>query len=99
MQAKAKGMDVIERRIGLEQEFFLVDKEGFPSDQADEFLQRCREEAEAVGCSPEYFVPEWVKGMVEINTPPVYTPTELAREYLKNLKLALTLPRINDEGF
>ncbi len=93
MQAKAKGMDIVERRIGLEQEFFLVDEEGFPSDQADEFLQRCREEAEAVGCSPEYFVPEWVKGMVEINTPPVYTPTELAREYLKNLKLAVKVAR------
>ncbi len=82
-------MDVAKRRIGLEQEFFLVDEEGVLSNQADEYLQHCRETAEAEGCNPEYFVPEWVKSIVEINTPPAYTPTQLAKEYLKNLKLAI----------
>jgi carboxylate-amine ligase len=86
-------MDIAERRIGLEQEFFLVDEEGVLSERADEYLQHCHEVAKAAGCSPEYFVPEWVKGIVEINTPPAYTPTELAREYLKNLKLAVQAAR------
>ncbi len=82
-------MDVAKRRIGLEQEFFLVDQEGVPSNKADEFLQCCQEKAEAAGSKPEYFAPEWVKGIVEINTPPAETPTELTREYLKNLKVAV----------
>ena len=81
------------RRLGLEQEFFLVDEEGVPSERADEFLQRCREVAEAAGGGSEYFAPEWVKGMIEINTPPAHTATELAREYLKNLKVALQVGR------
>ena len=81
------------RRIGLEQEFFLVDEEGVLSHRADEFLQRCQEVAEAEGRSPDYFAPEWVKNMVEINTPPAYSVTELATEYLSNLKLALQVGR------
>ncbi|MCP6758914.1 MAG: hypothetical protein NHB32_09145 [Fischerella sp. CENA71] len=80
-------MNVTERRIGLEQEFFLVDEEGVISDRTDEFLQGCHLMAEAQGCNPRYFVPEFVKCMVEINTPPAYTGTELAKEYLNNLKL------------
>jgi len=86
-------MSVEGRRIGLEQEFFLVDEEGVLSNRADEFLQRCQEMAEAEGRSPNYFAPEWVKNMVEINTPPTYTVTDLAREYLNNLKLALRVGR------
>ena len=30
-----------DRRIGMEQEFFLVDEAGAPSNRADEFLARC----------------------------------------------------------
>ncbi|MFB2770442.1 glutamate-cysteine ligase family protein [Pelatocladus sp. BLCC-F211] len=86
-------MNVTERRIGLEQEFFLVDEEGVISDRADEFLQGCHLMAEAQGCNPGYFVPEFVKCMVEINTPPAYTGTELAKEYLNNLKLAIAVGR------
>jgi gamma-glutamyl:cysteine ligase YbdK (ATP-grasp superfamily) len=86
-------MDVVKRRIGLEQEFFLVDEAGHLSDRADEFLQGCHLMAEAQGLNPNYFVPEFVKSMVEINTPPAYSGTELAREYLKNLKLALSVAR------
>ena len=86
-------MSDADRRIGLEQEFFLVDEEGVASDRADEFLQRCRETAETAGCGPQYFAPEWVKGMIEINTPPAHTATELAREYLKNLQLAVQVGR------
>ncbi len=86
-------MTVEDRRIGLEQEFFLVDEEGVLSNRADEFLQRCQQVAEVQGRTPKYFAPEWVKNMVEINTPPAYSVTELAREYLTNLKLALQVGR------
>ena len=86
-------MSVAKRRIGLEQEFFLVDEEGVISHRADELLQRCQEVAEAEGGSPDYFAPEWVKNMVEINTPPAYSVTELAKEYLSNLNLALQVGR------
>ncbi|MEH2072215.1 MAG: glutamate-cysteine ligase family protein [Nostoc sp.] len=86
-------MDVAKRRIGLEQEFFLVNEMGEISTQADEFLQACHSVAEAQGLKPEYFMPEFVKNMVEINTPPAYSATELAKEYLKNLKLAIAVAR------
>jgi carboxylate-amine ligase len=86
-------MDVLKRRIGLEQEFFLVDETGDLSNRGDEFLQGCHLMAGATGLSPQYFVPEFVKSMVEINTPPAYSGTELATEYLKNLKLALAVAR------
>ena len=43
------------RRIGLEQEFFLVDRTGAPCDLADPFLWRCREAAEAGGLDPRCF--------------------------------------------
>ena len=86
-------MDVVKRRIGLEQEFFLVDEAGYLSDRADEFLQGCHLMAQAQGLNPNYFVAEFVKSIVEINTPPAYTGKELARKYLNNLKLALAVAR------
>ncbi|MUG99075.1 glutamate--cysteine ligase [Scytonema sp. UIC 10036] len=86
-------MDLQKRRIGLEQEFFLVDETGAISEDVDEFLQSCREVAIKEDRSPEYFVPEFVKSMVEINTPPAYTDIELAHEYLKNLKIAVIAAR------
>lgn len=86
-------MTVANRRIGLEQEFFLVDETGAISNQADEYLQRCQEVAPTKGRSPDYFAPEWVKSMIEINTPPAYSVTELAKEYLSNLQLALQVAR------
>ncbi len=82
-------MTLADRRIGLEQEFFLVDRTGAIANRADEFLQRCQEVAETKGRNPNYFAPEWVKSMVEINTPPAYSVSELAKEYLSNLNLAL----------
>src|SRR3954470_19477123 len=83
----------MERRIGLEQEFFLVDGEGKPSDRADEFLARCRETAEAEGLDPEVFVGEVSTSMVEINTSPARTVADLARGYLTSLDLALRAGR------
>lgn len=86
-------MSVADRRIGLEQEFFLVDQAGVISHRSDELLQRCQEVAEASGCSPSSFAPEWVKHMIEINTPPAHTVKELAEAYLSHLRLALQVGR------
>lgn len=82
-------MNEADRLIGLEQEFFLVDQAGVPCDRSDEFLQRCQELAEVETQNSNCFAPEWVKGIVEINTPPAHTIKELANAYLSNLKLAL----------
>src|SRR5215210_6265663 len=83
----------MERRIGLEQEFFLVDGEGVPSDRADEFLARCREMAGDESLDPNVFVGEVSRSMVEINTPPAHTVPELAQTYLTSLDLALQAGR------
>jgi gamma-glutamyl:cysteine ligase YbdK (ATP-grasp superfamily) len=82
-----------QRRIGIEQEFFLVDEEGVPSDRADEFLVRCRETAGEEGLSPEGFVGEVSWSMVEINTLPARTVADLAEAYLASLDLALRAGR------
>ena len=79
----------MERRTGLEQEFFLVDRAGVPSNRADEFLSRCHEIAMGEGLNPETFVGEVSKSMVEINTPPARTMADLAGTYLASLDLAL----------
>src|SRR5918997_5538892 len=82
-----------DRRMGLEQEFFLVDEDGVLSNRADEFLTRCGEAAVAAGRDPESYAPECARSMVEINTPPVCTLDELSREYLASLELALNAGR------
>lgn len=79
-----------ERKTGLEQEFFLVDAEGRPSERADEFLRSCHE---ASGDDSSCYAPEFVKGMVEVSTPPVSTMADLAREYLEKLGAALDVAR------
>ena len=81
--------DLPVRRIGLEQEFFLVDRNGVLRDLADPFLQRCREAARAEGLDPRCFKAECAKGLLEIATPPSYGVEELAKTYLNNLHLAL----------
>ena len=58
------------RRIGLEQEFFLVDRSGVLRDLADPFLRRCREAAHAAGLDSRCFKAECAKGLLEIATPP-----------------------------
>jgi len=57
-----EGTSVPVSRIGLEQEFYLVDRTGTLCDLADLFLRRCWEAA----C----FKPECVKSLLEITTPP-----------------------------
>jgi hypothetical protein len=81
------------RRIGLEQEFFLVEESGRPSERADEFLARCGETTAAEGRGPACMAPEFVKGLVEVNTPPVRRLADLEREYANNLRLALRSAR------
>ena len=77
------------RRIGLEQEFFLVDRTGAPCDLADPFLWRCRQAAESGGLAPHCFKEECVKSLVEVTTPPSADLAELTRNYLGSLALAL----------
>ncbi len=80
----------LDRSIGLEQEFFLVEESGEPSVRADEFLERCRERSEREGDGgAACLAPEWVKGVVEINTPPVRSLADLEGEYANNVRLAL----------
>jgi len=79
----------LDRRAGLEQEFFLVENSGRPSERADEFLERCREQSGGPAC----FAPEFVLSLVEINTPPVLTLYDLECEYAQNLRLALSTAR------
>jgi carboxylate-amine ligase len=43
--------------------------------------------------SATYFAPEFVLGLVEVNSPPVYALSELEREYARNLQLALRAAR------
>ena len=81
--------DLPVRRIGLEQEFFLVNRRGELRDLADPFLWRCQEAARAKGLDPHCFKPECVKSLVEITTPPSYGFEDLIRNYLGNLDLAL----------
>ena len=67
----ADEMKLNNSRLGLEQEFFIVDPEGFLSHRADEFLLGCRNIAKARDRSADCFAPEFVKSIVEINTVPV----------------------------
>src|SRR5215207_2229154 len=76
-------------RIGLEHEFFLVDRSGEPRDLADLFLRECREAARVEGLDPHCFKAESVMSMVEITTPPTYSVGEMTAHYLDNLGLAL----------
>src|SRR5215218_1153377 len=86
-EAESAGLPV--RRIGLEQEFFLVDRGGALSDLADPYLRRCREAARGEGLDPLCFKAECVKSLVEIATPPGSSLEDLADNYLNNLELAL----------
>lgn len=76
----SEGNGLLDRRAGLEQEFFLVEDSGHPSMRADEFLERCRAMTEEESGSAACFAPEFVLGLVEVNTPPVQTLFDLERE-------------------
>jgi gamma-glutamyl:cysteine ligase YbdK (ATP-grasp superfamily) len=84
---------LLDRRAGLEQEFFLVEESGRPSERADEFLETCRTMTEVESGPVAYFSPEFVLGLVEVNTPPLYTLSDLECEYARNLGLALFAAR------
>ncbi len=76
-------------RLGLEQEFFIVNPEGFISHRADEFLEACWNIAKERDRSTDCFAPEFVKSIVEINTVPVDSFGELTEEYLDLLNILL----------
>jgi carboxylate-amine ligase len=84
----------LDRSIGLEQEFFLVEESGEPSARADEFLERCRERSEREGDDgASCLAPEWVRGVVEVNTPPVRSLAALEEKYASNVRLAVRSAR------
>ena len=76
-------------RLGLEQEFFIVNPEGFISHRADEFLEACWNIAKQRDRSTDCFAPEFVKSIIEINTVPVDSFAELIEEYLDLLNILL----------
>lgn len=80
-------------RLGLEQEFFIVDAEGFLSNRADEFLHGCQEIAKLQNRPVSCFDPEFVKSIVEINTVPANNLNELTQEYLELLQILLEVSR------
>jgi gamma-glutamyl:cysteine ligase YbdK (ATP-grasp superfamily) len=84
---------VAKRRLGLEQEFFLVNPEGELINKADQFLQGCHEVAETRNRPHTCFAPEFVKSIVEINTLPVTNVEELRQEYLEILQILLKVAR------
>jgi carboxylate-amine ligase len=77
------------RRIGLEQEFFLVDASGKISDLGDVLLGACWESARAEGVDPGCFKAECVHSLVEVTTPPSAGFSPLVENYITNLNLAL----------
>lgn len=84
----------MDRSIGLEQEFFLVEETGEPSVRADEFLERCRERSAREGDdAASCLAPEWVEGVVEVNTPPVRSLADLEAKYADNVRLAVRSAR------
>lgn len=81
------------RRLGLEQEFFLVDYDGVISERADEFLAACHALAGTEGVDEGCFASECVLSTVEVCTPPADSLGELESEYLRNLRLAVRAAR------
>ena len=79
--------------LGLEQEFFIVNPEGFISQRADEFLEACWSIAKERDRSTDCFAPEFVKSIIEINTVPVDSFAELIEEYLDLLNILLEVAR------
>lgn len=94
-------MNLNNSRLGLEQEFFIVDTEGFLSHRADEFLAECGHIVEQSDKSngmasqrhANCFAPEFVKSVIEINTVPVNNFDELTTEYLDLLQILLKAAR------
>ena len=77
-------------RLGLEQEFFIVDAEGFLSHRADELLASCDRLAKQKNRPSDCFAPEFVKSIIEINTVPVDNFAKLTVEYLDLLEILLS---------
>lgn len=80
-------------RLGLEQEFFIVDPEGWLSHRADELLEGCWQLARERDRPTDCFAPEFVKSIVEINTVPAHSFGELRKEYLDLLTILLEVAR------
>lgn len=76
---------MITRRIGLEQEIFVVEPNGEPSQRAEALVRACQARAGAAGLSPDNFTIEWVKNIIELNSPVADSPDGLADAYRRML--------------
>lgn len=81
------------RRMGLEQEFLLVDESGRTSERSDDLIFQCAEAAPSEGLDPDNFSKECSRGMVEVKTAPAETLEELEREYVANVGFAVRVGR------
>lgn len=81
-------MDV-ERRMGMEQEFFVVSPDGEPANRVDELLEVCHRHAAERDIDRSCFGAEWVKGIIELATPPCGSVEQLAANYIGTLKCAI----------
>ena len=78
------GRSLAGRRTGLEQEFFLVEESGLPSEPGRRVPASAARRPERKNDGVEACVaPEFVKGLVELSTPPVGNLADLEREYRK----------------
>ena len=77
------------RKIGLEQEFFVVNPAGEPSQRSDELVAQCRILAQERGLATDNFETEWVKNILEINTPPAESLDALEQSYFQILQVAI----------
>lgn len=81
---------LFDRRLGMEQEFFIVDPEGESANRADELVELCQSIAEENDLDSSCFEREWVKNILEIATPPCSTIDEVASSYATILKTAIS---------
>ena len=92
----AVDMKLNDSRLGLEQEFFIVDSQGFLSHRADEVLECCWQVAQKSDRPTDCFAPEFVKSIIEINTAHVDSFSELTAEYLDLLKILIAVTKSLD---
>ena len=86
----------LKRRLGLEQEFFVVQRDGEPAHSVDGMLEECRRLASKQDIDAECFGPEWVKNIFELATPPCGDSGELAETYIRNLQVAMAAAAEHD---
>ncbi len=86
-------LPMIPRRTGLEHEIFVVEPGGEPSQRAEELVHGCQRRAAGAGLAPENFTVEWVKNIIELNSPIAGSADELSDVYWRMLGVARSAAR------